>query len=67
MVMLGGYLNVHVGQDIEGFESRNELEMLHEFTLAHNLTVMNICFEKKSRRIYIRVGREVQLWLVKFW
>ena len=57
MMILGGDLNGHVGEDIDGFEgvhggkdfgNRNEEgEMILEFALAHNLMVMNTCFEKE--------------------
>ena len=60
MVMLGGDLNGHVGESTDGFEgvhggkgfgNRNEEgEMLLEFALAHNLTVMNTCFEKEMAK-----------------
>ena len=57
MMTLGGDLNGHVGENIDGFEgahggkgygSRNEEgEMILEFALAHGLVVMNTCFEKE--------------------
>ena len=57
MMILSGDLNGHVGQDIDGFNGvhggkafrsiNEEGEIILEFTLAHNLMVMNTCFEKE--------------------
>ena len=67
MVMLGGDLNGHVGEDKDGFEgvhggkgygNRNEEgEMILEFAVAHGLVVMNTCFEKEiSKKVTYESG-----------
>ena len=60
MMILGGDLNGHVGEDMDGFEgvhggngfgNRNEDgKIILELAMAHSLIVMNTCFEKKSAK-----------------
>jgi hypothetical protein len=77
MMILGGDLNGHVGEDIDGFEgvhggkdfgNRNEEgEMILEFALAHNLMVMNTCFEKEdAKKVHTSLGN-AKRWWITYW